>query len=43
MLTLTDPRKASVHGRSLNPSTKRSEVVNPTSNNPPTISHSHGI
>jgi hypothetical protein len=25
------------------PSTNRSEVVNPTSNSPPTISHSHGM
>src|SRR6185503_10180396 len=39
MLIATETRKASVHGRFLNPSTKRSEVVNPTSNSPPTISH----
>src|SRR4029079_528247 len=43
MLTATEARKASVQGRFLNPSTKRREVVKPTSNNPPTISQSHGI
>jgi hypothetical protein len=26
-----------------NPSTKRSDVVNPTSNRPPTISQTHGM
>src|SRR3954451_24049388 len=43
MLIATDTRKARVHGMFRNPSTKRSEVVNPTSNKPPTISHSQGI
>src|SRR5437762_7129401 len=43
MLTATEARKASVHGRFLKPSTKRSEVVNPTSNRPPTISHNQGM
>src|SRR6476469_10285809 len=38
MLTATDARKASVHGILRKPSTNRSEVVNPTSNRPPTIS-----
>jgi hypothetical protein len=37
MLTATDPRKASVHGKFLNPSTNRSDVVKPTSNSPPRI------
>jgi hypothetical protein len=43
MLTATDARNASVQGMFRKPSTKRNEVVNPTSNNPPTISHSQGI
>src|SRR6478736_7873249 len=43
MLIATEPRKARVHGRFLKPSTNRSEVVKPTSNRPPTISHSHGM
>ena len=43
MLTATEARKATVQGRFLNPSTNRSEVVNPTSKNPPTISHNHGM
>src|SRR5690348_15414077 len=43
MLTATEARKARVQGRLRKPSTKRSEVVKPTSNNPPTISHSHGM
>ena len=43
MLIATETRKASVHGTLRNPSTKRSEVVNPTSNSPPTISHSQGM
>jgi hypothetical protein len=43
MLTATEARKASVQGRFLNPSTKRSEVVKPTSNRPPTISQNQGM
>jgi hypothetical protein len=43
MLTATEARKASVQGTFLNPSTKRSEVVKPTSNRPPTISHTQGM
>src|SRR5437588_12231016 len=43
MLTATEARNASVQGTFRNPSTKRSDVVKPTSNNPPTISHSQGI
>src|SRR4051794_25489610 len=43
MLTATEARKASVQGRFRKPSTKRSEVVKPTSNKPPTISHSQGM
>src|SRR4051794_14471862 len=43
MLTATDARKASVQGTFRNPSTNRSEVVNPTSNNPPTINHNQGM
>src|SRR5436305_11543616 len=43
MLIATDIRKASVHGTFRNPSTKRSEVVKPTSNSPPMISHSQGM
>jgi hypothetical protein len=43
MLMATETRKASVHGRFRNPSTNRSEVVNPTSNKPPTINHSQGM
>src|SRR5438309_2002018 len=43
MLTATDARKASVHGTFRKPSTKRSEVVKPTSKKPPTISHSQGM
>src|SRR5438270_11239341 len=43
MLTATEARKASVHGTSRNPSTKRSDVVNPISKTPPTISQSQGM
>src|SRR3954469_21521889 len=43
MLIATDTRKASVHGALRKPSTNLSEVVNPTSNKPPTISHSQGM
>src|SRR3954451_10844021 len=43
MLMATETRKASVHCRLRKPSTKRSEVVNPTSNKPPTINHSQGM
>src|SRR5438105_1471412 len=43
MLTATDARNATVQGTLRNPSTKRSEVVNPTSKKPPTISHSQGM
>src|SRR6478736_9846402 len=43
MLTLTDARKANVQGKFRKPSTKRSEVVKPTSNSPPTISHNHAM
>src|SRR5438477_13129991 len=43
MLTATEARKASVHGRFRKLSTKRREVVNPTSKKPPTISHSQGM
>jgi hypothetical protein len=43
MLTATDARNARVQGTFRKPSTKRSEVVKPTSNSPPTISHSQGM
>jgi hypothetical protein len=43
MLTATEARKPSVHGRFLNPSTKRNEVVNPTSKTPPMISQTQGM
>src|SRR4051812_38326838 len=43
MLTATEARKASVHGTFRNPSTKRSEVVKPTSKKPPTISQNQGM
>src|SRR5579864_724469 len=43
MLTATEARKMSVHNRLRKPSTNRSEVVKPTSNKPPTISHSQGM
>src|SRR5262245_37133063 len=43
MLIATDTRKARVQGRFRNPSTKRSEVVNPTSNKPPRISQNQAI
>ena len=43
MLTATEARKASVHGRLRKPSTNRSEVVKPTSNRPPTISQTQGM
>src|SRR6185369_3364987 len=43
MLIATETRKASVQGTFRKPSTKRSEVVNPTSNKPPTISHNQGM
>src|SRR6476620_7067091 len=43
MLTATDARNASVHGRFRKPSTNRSEVVKPTSKRPPTISHNQGM
>src|SRR5690348_4268831 len=43
MLIATEIRKASVHGRLRKPSTNRSEVVNPTSKRPPTISQTQGM
>jgi hypothetical protein len=43
MLIATETRKASVHGTLRKPSTKRSDVVNPTSKRPPTISHTQGM
>jgi hypothetical protein len=43
MLIATETRKASVHGTLRKPSTKRSDVVNPTSNSPPTINHNQGM
>ena len=43
MLIATETRKASVHGTFRKPSTKRSDVVNPTSNRPPTISQNQGM
>ena len=43
MLIVTDPRKASVQGTFRKPSTNRSDVVNPTSNSPPTIKNSQGM
>src|SRR5689334_8232400 len=43
MLTATDARNATVHGMLRKPSTKRSDVVKPTSKKPPTISQSHGM
>ena len=43
MLIVTETRKASVHGRLRNPSTKRSEVVKPTSNSPPRISQNQAM
>src|SRR5689334_14725051 len=43
MLTATEARKARVQGRLRKPSTKRSEVVNPTSKKPPTISQNQGM
>ena len=43
MLMATETRKASVHGRFLKPSTKRSEVVNPTSKNPPIMSQNQAM
>src|SRR6476659_10358055 len=43
MLTATEARKAIVHGTFRKPSTKRSDVVKPTSNKPPTISQSQGM
>src|SRR3954453_22139733 len=43
MLTATEARKASVQGTFLKPSTKRSEVVKPTSKKPPTMSQSQGM
>jgi hypothetical protein len=42
MLIATDMRKASVQGRLRKPSTKRSEVVNPTSKKPPMMSQTQG-
>jgi hypothetical protein len=39
MLIATDARKAQVHGKLRKPSTKRSDVVNPTSKQPPAMSH----
>src|SRR6185369_5716569 len=43
MLIPTEARKAKVHGKLRKPSTKRREVVKPTSNSPPTISQSQGM
>src|SRR4030095_178297 len=43
MLSVTEARKARVQGRFLNPSTKRSAVVKPTSNSPPRISQNQAI
>jgi hypothetical protein len=43
MLIATDTRKARVQGRFLKPSTKRKDVVKPTSNKPPTTSQSQGM
>src|SRR4051812_15650915 len=43
MLIATDTRKASVQGILRKPSTKRSEVVKPISNRPPTISQTQGM
>src|SRR5690349_13271659 len=43
MLMATEIRKAMVHGMLRNPSTNRSEVVNPTSKHPPMISHSQDM
>ena len=43
MLIATETRNARVHFRSVNLSTKRSDVVKPTSNRPPTMSHSQGM
>src|SRR3546814_15084431 len=39
MLSATEARNPSVHGRLRNPSTWRRHVVNPTSNTPPRSSH----
>src|SRR6185369_2786028 len=43
MLSATETRKASVQGRFLKPSTKRSDVVKPTSNMPPRMRSAHAI
>jgi hypothetical protein len=43
MLIATETRNASVQGRLRNPSTKRSEVVKPTSKYPPTISQNEAM
>src|SRR4051794_6530739 len=43
MLIATETRKTMVHGTLRKPSTNRSDVVNPTSNIPPTISHIQGM
>ena len=43
MLIATETRKAIVHGTFRKPSTKRSDVVKPTSNSPPRISQNQAI
>src|SRR3954466_900395 len=43
MLIATEIRNAIVHGTLRKPSTNRSEVVNPTSNSPPTMSQNQGM
>src|SRR6185369_15802486 len=43
MLIATETRNAAVHGPLRKPSTKRSDVVKPTSNIPPTTSHNQGM
>src|SRR3546814_1828912 len=43
MLSATEARNPSVHGRLRNPSTWRRQVVNPTSNSPPRSSQTQAI
>src|SRR3546814_20041089 len=43
MLSATEARNPSVHGRLRNPSTWRRQVVNPTSNSPPRSSKTQAI
>jgi hypothetical protein len=43
MLIATETRKAIVHGTFLNPSTKRREVVKPTSKTPPRMSQNQAM